>query len=121
MKIKGVDITKNDGLQAALADGNWAQRRFGGMWQGLIYAVIVSGAYLFYQAVDDLTATIPWVLCGIMFYAIVAYDSTMVHLWNYIEKDRILADYIKDNLEDLLDNAEVLDSIDDLDGTNGDE
>jgi len=118
MKIKGVDISDSKGLQDALADGEWAKPRFGGMWQGLIYAVIASSAYLMYQAGgDNLTLTVPWALCGVMFYVLVKYDSTLVHLWNYYEKDRIVSEYIASNLEEIMSDSQDIDSINDLDGT----
>ena len=114
---KLVDPTKMEGYQDAIDNGDWATPRFGGVWQGITYAVLVVGGYLAVQ--DSEWHLLPWIMTGIMYWVITKYDSICVTLWNRQEYERVMTEFITDNIQTILEDSEVSDSKENLDGTNG--
>jgi len=120
LDLKDFNITEMDGYDEAIASANWAYRRFGGVWQGLIYALLVAGGYGGYVTGGEY-GILPWLLSGLMFYGLNQYDITLVALWNSTERERVITQFVTDNLSTIIEDMEVIDSNENLDGTFEDE
>jgi len=115
--MKKIDPSKMEGFQEAVDDGDWATERFGGVWKGITYGIIVVGGYFAMQ--DSEWHLLPWLITGTMYWVITKYDSMCVTLWNQREYERVVTEFVTNNIQTILDDSEVIDSKENLDGTNG--
>lgn len=105
----------------------WARRTFDGIWQGVIYAVLVYTTIAILGATGGNYLLALWVgvTTIVGFWAITKYDKMLVSLWNQRELEEVVTQYTIKNLDRLLpstlEKSYPLDSIGNLDGTKGDE
>lgn len=115
-------------LKRAIAEHDgWAKHTFGGLWQGVIYAVLVYMTIAILGATGGNYLLALWVgvTTIVGFWAITKYDKLLVSLWNQRELEDVVTKYTLKNLDSLLppliDDEYPIDSTENLDGTKGDE
>ena len=128
MEIKEVNVTnekllEHPGLVKAIKDHpGYLEHRFRGIWKGVTYAMFVyMGIALLGATGSYFWAIVPTVVCSVLYYLTHSLHSVLVKVWNQRELEKVITDWTAANLQEVIKAVLPTDSIEDLDGTKGEE
>ena len=128
-EVKEVNATEklqnSEGLRKAIRNHKgFIKPSFGGVWKGITYgSIVVMGVTIFGATQSYLLALWPTLFSALFFYLTHGYNEIFVKLYNQNEAEKVTIEYTINNIEEVIGPlaSQDTDSIEDLDGTKGDE
>lgn len=119
-----IDINEHEGLQEHMKNIPTVPRTFGGIWPGIMWALVVFQTVAVYGAGGSAwLASGVGIVMGTLLFLLLRYDRIFTQLVNQNVREYSIQEYIINNISDFLDPpaSQASDSEGNLDGTNGDE